>query len=187
MFIFVKTTPSVSKQIIPFPLPDYLREFLVSQINTPAQTLPDGSPGKTLHIRRTGEFGKLIHRCLKKSNKPAFVKEGFTMYLAVSNFAGDHDKDVPVGKYSFISLEEKEIKEIISVFDSWFKTCLVHFVDGAVFAHTFNGKTKGIVHASITQFMNYYKISNSKTKFDTFVKHYYREKKGKRQQLQRLT
>jgi len=177
----------LNKQLIPFPLPEHLNEFVISQMNTPVQELEDGSHTKALHIRRDSEFGKLIHRCLKKGNKPAFVKEGFTMYLAVSNYAGDHDKAVPGGKYSFLCLGEEEIKEIVSVFDTWFKTCLIHFVDGAVFAHTFNGKTKGIVHASITEFMNYYKISNSKTKFDTFVKYYDREKKAKRQQLQRFT
>lgn len=178
----------VNKQLIPFPLPEYLNEFVISQLNTPVQELEGGQAEvKALHIRRNSEFGKLIHRCLKKSNKPAFAREGFTMFLAVSNYAGNNDKNIVPGKYSFLSLQEEEIKEIVSVFDSWFKTCLVHFIDGAVFAHTFNGKTKGIVHASITEFMEYYKISNSKTKFDTFVKHYQREKKAKRQQLQRLT
>lgn len=173
--------------MIPFPLPEHLSQFVVSQLNTPVQELGDGHQAKALHIRRNGEFGKLIHRCLKKSNKPAFVREGFTMYIAVSNLAGDHDKAVPVGKYSFLTLGEEEIKEIISVFDSWFKTSLVYFVDGAVFAHKFNGKTKGIVHASITQFMEYHKISDSKTLFATLVKFYDREKKANRQQLQRLT
>ena len=177
----------MNKQLIPFPLPEHLAEFVVSQMNSPVQVLEDGSPAKALHIKRHNEFGKLIHRCLKKSNRPAFAKEGFTMYIAVSNYAGDHDKKNVKGKYSFMDLEKEEIKEIISVFDSWFKTCLVHFIDGAVFAHRFNGKTKGIVHASIVEFMNFYKISNSKTKFDAFVKHYQREKKAQRQQLQRLT
>lgn len=177
----------MNKQIIPFPLPEHLNEFVISQLDTPVQILEDGQEAKALHIRRNGEFGKLIHRCLKKSNKPKFVKEGFTMFLAVSNYAGDHDKNIAVGRHSFLELGEEEIKEIISVFDSWFKTCLVHFVDGAVFAHKFNGKTKGIVHASIVEFMNYYKISNSKTLFATLVKFYDREKKAKRQQLQRFT
>ena len=179
----------MNKQVIPFPLPEYLSEFVLSQLNTPVleMELEGCRHAKALHIKRNSEFGKLIHRCLTTSNKPAFVKNGYTMYISVSNFAGDHDKAVPVGKYSFLCLGEEEIKEIISVFDSWFKTCLVHFLDGAVFAHTFNGKTKGIVHASITEFMSYYKISDSKTKFDTFVKYYQREKKAKRQQLQRFT
>lgn len=177
----------MNKQIIPFPLPEHLSEFVVSQMNTPVQLLDDGSKAKALHIKRNSEFGKLIHRCLRKSNKPAFAKEGFTMYIAVSDNSSRWDNKVPDGRSSFLDLEDAEIKEITSVFDSWFKTCLVHFIDGAVFAHNFNGKTKGIVHASITEFMDFYKISNSKTKFDAFVKHYQREKKAKRQQLQRLT
>ena len=177
----------MNKQLIPFPLPEYLSEFVVSQMDTPVEVLEDGTEAKALHIKRKGGFGKLIHRSLKKSNRPVFAKEGFTMYIAVSNRAGDHDKNVIPGKYSFLELEEQEINEIISIFEDWFKTCLVHFIDGAVFAHKFNGKGKGIIHASITEFMAYYKISDSKTKFDAFVKHYQREKKGKRQQLQRLT
>gem|GEM_PF-6555983 len=177
----------MNKQIIPFPLPEHLSEFVVSQMNTPVQLLDDGSKAKALHIKRNSEFGKLIHRCLRKSNKPAFAKEGFTMYIAVSNFSANNDKKVACGRYSYLELQAEEIKEIISVFDSWFKTCLVHFIDGAVFAHKFNGKSKGIIHASITEFMEFYKISDSKTKFSAFVKHYQREKKARRQQLQRLT
>ena len=108
------------------------------------------------------------------------------MYIAVSDHSRRSDKQIPDGRSSFLDLDEQEIKEIISVFDTWFKTCMVHFVDGAVFAHKFNGKTKGIVHASITEFMEYYKISDSKTKFDAFVKYYQREKKADRPSLQRF-
>ena len=173
--------------MIPFPLPEYLSEFVVSQMDTPAVEMKDGSKAKALHIKRQSEFGKFIYRCLKKRNRPAFAEKGFTMYIAASNYAGDHDPDIACGKYSFLDLEESEIQEIISVFDAWLKTCLVHFVEGAVFAHKYNGKTKGIVHASITEFMNFYKISNSKTKFDTFVKYHQREMKKKTPALQRLT
>lgn len=176
-----------NKQLIPFKLPEYLSEFVVSQMNTPVEILDDGSSAKALHIRKRSEFGKLIQRCLRKSNKPAFAKEGFTLYIAVSENTRRRDKKAPDCRSTFMDLDEEEMGEIISVFDAWFKTCLVHFIDGAVFAHTFNGKTKGIIHASIIQFMEYYKISNSKTKFDAFVKHYQREKKANRQQLQRLT
>ena len=177
----------MNKQLIPFPLPEHLAEFVVSQMDTPVEILEDGSKAKALHIKRRSEFGKLIHRCLRKSNKPAFAKKGFTMFIAVSNFAGDHDKEVAVGKYSFLDLGEEEIKEIISVFDSWFKTCLIHFVDGAVFAHKFNGKTKGIVHASITEFMEFYKLSDSNTLFASLVKLYQRQKNAQRPSLSRLT
>lgn len=177
----------MNKQLIPFPLPEHLAEFVVSQMDTPVEELADGSKAKALHIKRRSEFGKLIHRCLQKSNKPAFARKGFTMYIAVSNFSGDHDKKVAVGKSTFLDLDEEEIKEITSVFDSWFKTCLIHFVDGAVFAHKFNGKTKGIVHASITEFMEYYKITNSNTLFGALVKLYQRHKKAERPALTRLT
>lgn len=157
-------------------------------MKTPAENLEDGSKAQVLHIKCSNAFGKMIHRCLKKSNKPAFNKnETFPFYIAVSNHAGDHDKKVKAGKYSFLELDEKEIKDIINIFDSWFKVCLVQFVDGAEFAHKFNGKTKGIIHASITQFMEFYKISYSKTLFDALVKHHQREKKANRQPLQRLT
>ena len=177
----------MSKQLIPFPLPKHLAEFVISQMNTPVETLDNGEKAKVLHIKRRNGFGKLIHRSLKKSNKPTFVKTGFDMYIAVSNNAGNNDKKIVPGKYSFLDLDEDEIKDIIEIFDTWFKTCLIQFVDGAIFAHKFNGKTKGIIHASITQFMEYYKISYSKTLFDALVKHQQREKKAKRQQLQRLT
>lgn len=176
----------MNKQLIPFPLPEHLSEFVVSQMNSPVQVLDDGSKAKALHIKKNSEFGKMIQRCLRKANKPA-AKEGFTFYIAVSENARRRDKKIPDCRSTFMDIDEDEISEIISVFESWFKTCLVHFVDGAVFAHKFNGKSKGIVHASITEFMEYYKISNSKTKFDAFVKHYQREKKAERPQLQRLT
>ena len=156
-------------------------------MNTPTEELDGGVEAKALHIRKDSEFGKMIQRCLKKSNKPAFAKEGFTMYIAVSENARRRDKKVADGRSTFMELDEAEIKEIISVFEAWFKTCLVHFVDGAVFGHQFNGKTKGIVHASIEQFMDYYKISHHKRYFEAFRKHYQREKKAQRQQLQRLT
>lgn len=177
----------MNKQLIPFPLPEHLSEFVASQMDSPVEILEDGTKAKALHIKRKGGFGKLIHRSLKKSNRPAFAEKGFTMYIAVSNRAGDQDKNVVAGKYSFLELGKEEISEIIAVFDSWFKTCLVHFVDGAVFAHKFNGKSKGIVHASITQFMEYYKISDSKTLFAALVKFYDREKRAERPSLQRLS
>ena len=177
----------MNKQLIPFPLPEHLSEFVVSQMNTPAELLEDGTKAKALHIRKNSEFGKMIQRCLRKSNKPAFVKEGFTVYIAISENARRRDKKAVDARSSFMDLDEEEIKEIISVFETWFKTCLFHFIDGAVFGHKFNGKTKGIVHASIEQFMDYYKISHHKRYFEAFRKHYQREKKAQRQQLQRLT
>lgn len=177
----------MSKQLIPFPLPKHLAEFVISQMNTPVENLNNGTQAKVLHIKRRNGFGKLIHRSLNKSNKPTFAKTGFDMYIAVSNHAGNNDKKIIPGKYSFLDLDEVEIKDIIEIFDTWFKVCLVQFLDGAVFAHKFNGKTKGIIHASINEFMEYYKITYSSTLFATLVKHYQREKKSKRQQLQRLT
>lgn len=156
-------------------------------MNTPVELLEDGSKAKALHIKKSSEFGKIIQRCLRKSNKPAFAKEGFTLYIAVSENARRRDKLVPDCRSTFLDFDQEEIAEVISVFETWFRTCLVHFVDGAVFAHNFNGKTKGIIHASINEFMEYYKISNSKTKFDTLLKHYQREKRAERQPLQRFT
>ena len=174
------------KQIIPFPLPDYLSEFVVSQLEGPVETLGDGSHAKALHITRNSEFGKYIYRCLKKENKPSFAKEGYTMYIAASSYARITDKTIEEGRYSFLGLGEREIKEITSLFRSWFNTCLVHYIDGAKFAHSVHGRQRGIVHKAIVNFMETYNITQDKAYFETFRKHYQREKKAERQQLQRL-
>ncbi|MUP44893.1 hypothetical protein E0K83_03925 [Gramella sp. BOM4] len=178
----------MSKQLIPFPFPRYLAEFLISQMNSPVQLMDDGSKAKALHINQKNEFGKLIYRCLRKTNRPTFEAEGCKFYIAVSENARVNNKTVLVdGRSTFMELNKKEIEEITSVFKSWFETCLDHFVDGAVFAHKYNGKTKGIIHASITEFMEFYKISYSKTLFDRLVKHYQRYKKSEKPALSRLT
>lgn len=173
-------------QLIPFPFPEYLAEFISSQLEGSIETMDNGDQAKSLHISRNSEFGKFIYRCLKRSNKPTFAKKGYTMYIRVSSFAGITDKNVEDGRYSFLDLDDREIKEIISVFKSWFKTCLVHYVDGAKFAHGFHGKQKGIVHAAILDFMCIYKISQSKSHFESFVKHYNRNKFSGKPPIERL-
>lgn len=175
-----------SKQLIPFPLPEYLRQFVISQMDSPIEILDDGSKVKALHITRSSTFGKFILRSLSKSNKPAFVKSGITMHISISDHSGNNDKNIPAGKYSYLDLEEREIKEIISVFKAWFQGCLFHFIEGGRYYMEKDGKQRGIVHDAILAFMDKYSISHEDSHFEAFRKYYSREKKSQRAALERV-
>ncbi|TQI72272.1 hypothetical protein JM79_3229 [Gramella sp. Hel_I_59] len=178
----------MSKQLIPFPFPKYLAEFLFSQMKSqPLEIADSGDKVKALHVNQKNSFGKLIYSRLKESNRPAFEKDGYTLYISVSDHARRRNKTALDGRSRFLSLDEDEIEEIIAVFKDWFSTNLYHFILAAEVTHKMNGKNKGAIHFAINKFMELYNISDSKTKFATFVKFYQRETEAKRQQLQRMT
>lgn len=108
------------------------------------------------------------------------------MYISASNDSGNNDKNIHAGKYSFLDLDEENIAEITSVFKSWFKSCLFHWVDGAIFAHLQHGRIRGMEHKAILGFMDHYKITHNESHFETFRKFYSREKKSRRQPLSRM-
>ena len=161
-------------QIIPFPLPEYLAQFISAQLDTPIEIINDTIRAKAMHIRANTPLGKFILRCTEKTDKPTLVKKGLTMYITVSTHAGKHDGKMVEARGTFLTLTEEAIKDITDLFEATFKTQLVEFVDGVMYGNNFK---KGKRNKAIATFLEKYNINPSKSDFERFKKMYYREKK----------
>ena len=159
--------------IIPFPLPDYLADFLSSQLNTPLQIINDHTIVKAMHIKRQSSFGKMILRCLEKSDRPVFVKKGLTIYITVSKYNRTNSKKLVEARGVFLELSHESIIEIQEVLEDYFKSVLVSYVDGAHFGADFK---KGKRDKAIRNFLDQYQMDSDKSAFARFKRMYYREK-----------
>lgn len=175
-----------NKQLLPFPLPAYLAQFVTHQLNVPIEIISEGKKVKALHLYRNTALGKFIYRSLRKSNKTSFKEDGITLFIAVSDFAGNNDPLIPCGRNCFLSLSKEETQDIVQIFENLFDVSFLEFVRGAEFGYTYTNKRKGIVHKSIIEFMDIYKISPENIKFDALVKRYQRAKKRETQVLHRF-
>lgn len=159
--------------IIPFPLPEYLADFLSSQLNTQLQIINDSIIVKAMHIKRRSSFGKMILRCLEKSDRPVFVKKGLTIYITVSKNMRIHSKKLVEARGTFLKLPDESIIEIQEVLEDYFKAVLVSYVDGAHFGHDYK---KGKRDQAIHNFLSLYNMNSKKSSFERFKRMYYREK-----------
>lgn len=169
-------------QIIPFPLPEHLSLFVSQQLDTPIETISENLQAKALHIQRKRPLGKLILRCLKKTDKPVLVNDGFTLYISVSKNSRINDKKITECRFSFVTLDEDEIADIVDIFDTLFRTALVSYVDGARFGNNFK---KGKMFAAIVQFLQKYNLAHDDLAVESFRQMYNREKKADKHLISR--
>lgn len=164
-------------QIVPFPLPEHLASFISCQLDSPLEFIGSNlkTPAKALHISRKRQLGKFVLRCLKSSNKPVFVSEGLTIYIAVSENLRIADKKMVECRYSFLQLDETEIDEITDVFETLFRTSLISFLDGAYFGNYSKKKDRG-KYAAIIEFLNKYDMAHDDKAVERYRKLYDREK-----------
>lgn len=159
--------------IIPFPLPEYLADFISNQLRTPLQIVDDHTRVKAMHISRRSSFGKMILRCLEKSDKEIFVRKGLTIFITVSQYNRIHSKKLVEARGTFLKLSDESVLEIQEVFKDYFEAVLVSFVDGAHFGNNYK---KGKRDAAIRKFIKTYGIREEKSMFDRLKRMYYREK-----------
>lgn len=169
----MKKTIIDRSHIIPFPLPEYLADFLANQLNTPLQIINDQTIVKAMHIKRRTSFGKMILRSLEQSEKPVFIKKGLTIYITVSKYNRTHSKKLVEARGTFLQLSNESIEDIKEVLDDYFRAIMVAYVDGAYFGHDFK---KGKRDSAIRNFLQIHNISHDKNKFENLKRMYYREK-----------
>jgi len=174
-------------QVIPFPLPEHLASFISHQIDSPISLIgpQNNIEAKALHISRKRPLGKFILRCLKPGNKPSFIDKGFSIYISVSKYTRSSDQKIVPCRYSFIEFDEAEINEIISVFETLFRTALISFLDGAQFGNSAKKKARG-KFASIIEFLQKYNLAHDDLAVERYRKLYDREKKADKQLLHRF-
>ncbi|ANW96733.1 hypothetical protein AXE80_10805 [Wenyingzhuangia fucanilytica] len=160
-------------RITPFPFPDHLAQFLMSQLNTPVEYI-NGVQTKALHIKNDRILCKTIIRSLKKSDRPIVVKEGITLYVSFSKHVRRHDKACEEARFTDMYLPPEAITYITEFFETLFRLCLVNYIDGAKFGNDYK---KGKHHKSINEFMKKYKLQNSPTAFEKYNQMYKRAKR----------
>jgi len=160
-------------QIIPFPLPEHLCLFISEQLDTPIETIGDNIKAKAMHITNNRPFAKMILRSLRPSTKPVFIKEGLTIYIAVSKNIRRGDKQIIECRSGYVNFGDAEIKDITDVFESLFRISLINFVEGAHFGNDFK---KGKRYKAITEFLQKYNLAANDKAFQNYQKLFEREK-----------
>ena len=135
-------------QLIPFPIPDYLAQFLAHKLNTKIRN-HDGLP------------------CIKV--------ERYTLLGKISNHSGDHDSSIPNGKRYFLKLNPTASNDLAIALKSEFEEALLMFVKGAEYAHKKNGwnpmqKRKGIRKHAILEFCKTNEVNLEKRTLDSLFK-----------------
>jgi len=128
-----------------------------------------------MHITRNRPLGKFVLRCLEKTNKPLFIKNGITLYIKVSENNRVNDKKIVEARYTSVILSQSSINDIIEVFDSFFRAALIAYVNGAEFGNDYK---KGKRNKAIYSFLEKYNMNCGKSSFEKIVKMYYREKQA---------
>jgi len=160
-------------QIIPFPLPEHLCIFISEKLNTPIEIIGQGVQAKALHINRNRKLGKYILKCLEKSDYSKSVRQGFTMYITVSQNNRIHDKSLVPGRAHHLGLDAEAIKDITEFFEEDFRQSLVDFIDGSNFGVDYK---KGFRKYALTTFLQKYNLAGDDSAFEKYKKHYQRQK-----------
>lgn len=173
-------------QIIPFPLPEHLALFISQQLDTPIENIGENLEikAKALHIQRKRPFGKMILRCLETTNKPVFINNGVSLYISVSKYSRINDKSVVPCRSNFLQLSKNEVEDIIDVFETFFRTSLVSFIDGASFGNYSKKRTYSKI-AAIVEFLQKYNIAHDDLAVERYRKLYDREKKASKHLISR--
>lgn len=174
----MKITAVDKSHIIPFPLPEYLADFISNQLHTPLQIINDSTIVKGMHIKLRSSFGKMILRSLERSERPVYIKKGLTLYITASKYNRTHSKKLVEARGTFLKLSDESITDIKEVFEDYFRAVLVSYVDGALFGNNFK---KGKRDSAIREFLKNHNIYHDKNKFENFKRMYYREKEANKQ------
>jgi len=171
MYIFVITVNS-NYQYIPFPVPEYLAQFLAFKLNTKIRR-QDGLV--CVSVTRHAELGKMILQHLSKDSRRVTKKTEGVFFLKVSNFAGANSADILRGDRHLLRLDKKSQVKIIETLKADFEESLLNYVAGAEFAHKKNGwspvqKRKGIRKHAINEFCKKNKVNPDKRSFDSLFK-----------------
>ncbi|WP_378186880.1 hypothetical protein ACE939_00845 [Aquimarina sp. W85] len=126
---------SNNRQILPFPLPQYLATYFGNKLNTKEHLLSNGSLAKPFYVDMFSPFGIFVYEKLSKANKPEVLKKGMTFFIEVSLTAGSNFKNVVEGRYALMGLDENAIKEIELRFKAAFERELLAYVAGAESQH----------------------------------------------------
>ena len=159
-------------QLIPFPIPDYLAQFLAHKLNTKIRN-HDGLP--CIKVERYTLLGKTILRSLEKDLRFSSRKTTKGIFLKISNHSGDHDSSIPNGKRYFLKLNPTASNDLAIALKSEFEEALLMFVKGAEYAHKKNGwnpmqKRKGIRKHAILEFCKTNEVNLEKRTFDSLFK-----------------
>lgn len=130
-------------------------------------------------INRRSYLGSMLLKCLCEDQRRVSITNDSGIYLAVSNFAGNNDREILRGDRNFLKLESEASKKIISKIEADFDTAFYNFIKGAEFAHKKNGwkpsqKRKGIRKHAIIDFCKKYRVNTRKKTIETLFKKYQR-------------
>ncbi|WP_074406638.1 hypothetical protein [Aquimarina megaterium] len=123
------------KQIIPFPLPEYLATYFGNKLNTKTHLLTNGSLVKPFHVDMSSSFGRFVCTKLSKANKPTVLEKGMTFFIEVSLTAGSNFAEVVEGRYALMEFTDQAINEITLRFKAAFERELLAYVAGAESQH----------------------------------------------------
>lgn len=159
-------------QYIPFPVPEYLAQFLAFKLHTKIRK----QHGLTcINVTRHAELGKMILGHLSKDPRRVSKKTEGVFFLKISNYAGNNMPEVPRGDRHLLRLEPASQDKLIDHLKNDFEENLLHYVQGAEFAHKMNGwtpaqKRKGIRKHAINEFCKKNRVSPDKRSFDSLFK-----------------
>lgn len=170
-----------NRQTIPFPLPEYLATYFGNKLNTDPDLMTDGSFAKPFYVSRTSDFGKYVLSLLKKATSKNKREDYILFYISISNYAGDHDKDIAVGKYSFLQLDEKAIKKIVNRFKSVFEMQLMAYISGAESQYQSEAENKRVRTRAIREFCKENNVLYSPQNLEAWKKQHQRLKKSRKE------
>jgi hypothetical protein len=171
---------TANHQYIHFPIPGYLAYFLSHKLRNPITVDGDCS---VLKLDRYSFFGNVILSSLEPTELLP-QKQLSGIYLQVSNFNADHSPGNPRGHRKFLTISPVRVAKISEMLKDDFDEALIEFVEGAEFAHIYNGwnptaKRNGIRKLAILKFCEDRGLDTEKRSVEALFKMYQRYIKNK--------
>lgn len=168
-------------QYIPFPIQDYLIQYFAYKLNSKVVQ----ENGLTfVSLDRRSDLGKAVVSGLSVSNRYFKRNKNGGFFLRISNWIGQSYRNCPDATRNFLQLDPLVFKNLHALIRADFEDNLIHYVEGAEYAHLRNGwrpdqKKKGIRKHAILNFCEKYGVDGQKRTLETLFKLVQRHKNSR--------